>query len=127
MEERELRDEYSAEGPEGRRCYSAGGLLIGVSRRGLEYVAQSRLVENGRLSPDEARGYAEKFLADNGFEDLVPERGGENGALASFYYVPTQEGVPRTEDGVSITIALDDGKESVVASNEVTAVAVAAA
>ena len=109
VEERELREEYTAEGPEGRRCYSAGGLLIGVSRRGLEYVAQSRLVENGRLSPEEARGYAEKFLADNGFEDLVPERGGENGALASFYYVPTQEGVPRTEDGVSITIALDDG------------------
>lgn len=109
VEERELREEYTAEGPEGRLCYSAGGLLIGVSRRGLEYVAQSRLVENGRLSPEEARGYAEKFLADNGFEDLVPERGGENGALASFYYVPTQEGVPRTEDGVSITIALDDG------------------
>ncbi len=109
VEERELREEYAVEGPEGRRCYSAGGLLIGVSRRGLEYVAQSRLVENGRLSPEEARGYAEKFLADNGFEDLVPERVGENGALASFYYVPTQEGVPRTEDGVSITIALDDG------------------
>ena len=109
VEERELREEYGAEGPEGRRCYSAGGLLIGVSRLGLEYVAQSRLVGSGRLSPEEARTLAEKFLSDNGFDDLTPERSGENGALASFWYVPTQDGAPRVEDGVSISVALDDG------------------
>lgn len=109
VEERELRDEYSAEGPEGRRCYSAGGLLIGVSSRGLEYVAQSRLVESGRLSEDEARQLAETFLTDNGFEDLSPERSGGNEAVASFLYVPTQDDAARLSDGVTISIALDDG------------------
>ena len=57
----------------------------------------------------EARTLAEKFLSDNGFDDLTPERSGENGALASFWYVPSQDGAPRVEDGVSISVALDDG------------------
>ena len=109
VEERELRDEYSAEGPEGRRCYSAGGLLVGVSARGLEYVAQSRLVEGGRLSREEAQKIAESFLTANGFEDLSPERSGGTDAVASFVYVPIQEGAARLADGVTISVALDDG------------------
>lgn len=109
VEERELRDEYSAEGPEGRRCYSAGGLLVGVSSRGLEYVAQSRLVEGGRLSTDEARQIAERFLGDNGFDKLVKEREGGSESVASFLYVPTQDDAVRVDDGVTISVALDDG------------------
>ena len=109
VEERELRDEYSAEGPEGRRCYSAGGLLVGVSARGLEYVAQSRLVEGGRLSREEAQKIAESFLTTNGFEDLTPERSGGSDAVASFLFVPTQDGAARIADGVTVSVALDDG------------------
>ena len=109
VEERELREERTAEGPDARRCYSAGGLLIGVSARGLDYLAQTRLIGSPTLEPEAAREIAEAFLEANGFEGLILDSAGDNGALAVLRYAPEQEGALRTDDGVTVSVALDDG------------------
>ena len=109
VEERELREEYTAEGPEGRRCYSAGGLLIGVSRRGLEFMGRSRLVSAASITLEQAQEKAEAFLKRMGYEDLSLCASGGTDTVAAFVYAPTQDGVMRPDDSLRISIALDDG------------------
>ena len=109
VDERELKEERCAEGPEGRRCYSAGGLLIGVSANGLDYVAQSRLIGAATLAPEDAPAIAERFLEANGFTGLRLDSAGDNGALAVLRYAPEQSGALRVDDGVTVSVALDDG------------------
>lgn len=109
VEPRELREEYSYEGPDNRRCYSAGGLLLGVSSRGLEFMGRSRLVSEARLSREEAREKAEAFLSRMGCGDLALYAEGGSDYVAAFRYAPTQDGVMRPDDALSISIALDDG------------------
>lgn len=108
-EPRELREEYSYEGPDGRRCYSAGGLLIGVSRRGLEFMGRSRLVSSASLTPDQAQEKAEAFLERMGYADLMLYASGGSDTVAAFVYAPTQDGVMRPDDALKISVALDDG------------------
>ena len=108
VEARELREERTAEGPEGRRCYSAGGLLIGVSARGLEFLAQSRLIGAAALTAEDASAVAERFLEANGFAGLRLDSAGDNGALAVLHYAPEQDGALRVDDGVTVSVALDD-------------------
>ena len=109
VEERELKEERCAEGPEGRRCYSAGGLLIGVSGRGLDWLAQSRLIGAATIDAEQAPAIAEDFLAANGFDGLKLDSAGDNGALAVLRYAPEQDGALRPDDGVMVSVALDDG------------------
>lgn len=109
VEPRELREEYDYEGPDGRRCYSAGGLLIGVSHRGLEFMGRSRLVSTAALTRELAQQKAEAFLERMGYEDLALCDAGGSDTVAVFRYAPTQDGVPRPDDALRISIALDDG------------------
>ena len=109
VEPRELRAEYDYEGPEGRRCYSAGGLLLGVSSRGLEFMGQSRLVSEASLSREAAREKAEQFLERMGYTSLALYAEGGDDSVAVFHYAPTQDGVMRPDDALSISVALDDG------------------
>ena len=62
VEERELKEEYDYTGPDGRRCYSAGEVMLCVSSRGLESLAQTRLVSESSISLEQARQAAVKFL-----------------------------------------------------------------
>ena len=109
VEARELREEYNYEGPDGRRCYSAGDLLLGVSSRGLEFMSRPRLIESAALSEDEARERAERFLERLGYENLELYAGETGGGAASFRFAPTQDGVPRPDDALTLSVALDDG------------------
>ena len=109
VEERELKEEYDYEGEDGRRCYSAGELLVLVSSRGLESMAQSRLISEGRISADRAAEIAQSFLNDNGFEGLTQVSRSENGGTARFDFASAQDGALRVDDRVSVAIALDDG------------------
>lgn len=109
MEPRELKDEYSYEGEDGRRCYSAGNVLLCVSSRGLESLSQSRLVGSGSISTEQAEEIAQDFLKARGYDSLsLSERGG-NGSVASFRFVPVQDGALRVDDYISVSVALDDG------------------
>ncbi len=109
VEPRELREEYSYEGPDGRRCYSAGGLLIGVSSRGLEFMGRSRLVSTASLTREKAQEQAEAFLKRMGYEELELYESGGSDTVAVFVYAPTQDGVMRPDDALRISIAMDDG------------------
>ncbi len=109
VEARELREEFDYEGPEGRRCYSAGGLLIGVSSRGLEFMGRSRLVSEAKLTPEQAREKAEAFLKKMGYEDLAFYEESGTGFVTTFRCAPTQDGVMRPDDALSISVAMDDG------------------
>ena len=109
VEERELKEEYTAEGPDGRRCYSARGRLVGVSARGLEYLAQTRLVGAAAVDAEAAKESAERFLTDNGFEGLELFSEEEAGNLAVFRYAPVIGGALCPDDGVRLSVALDDG------------------
>ena len=106
---RELKDEYSYEGTDGRRCYSAGELLLCVSSRGLESMNQSRLVSSGGLGEDEARAKAEEFLSSMGYEGLALSCSYISETIASFRFAPEQDGAIRRDDYISISVALDDG------------------
>ena len=109
VEPRELREEFDYEGPDGRRCYSAGGTLLGVSSRGLEFMGQTRLVSTAALTRDQARERAEGFLERMGYASLALWAEGESGNVALFCYAPTQDGVMRPDDALGVSIALDDG------------------
>ena len=109
VEPRELREEYDYEGPDGRRCYSAGGRLYGVSRRGLEFMGSSRLVGTASLDMDAARQQAESFLARMDYTDLAFYTAERRENVAVFSYAPVQEGVMRPDDALSVSVALDDG------------------
>lgn len=109
VEARELKDEYSYEGPEGRHCYSAGDLKLCVSSRGLESMNQSRLLSSGGMDAEEARTAAEDFLAELGYESLAMSSENVTETLASYRYAPDDEGALRRDDYISISVALDDG------------------
>ena len=109
VETRELRQEYSYEGEDGRRCYSAGELLICVSSRGLESMAQSRLIGQGRVSVEKAREIAEDFLAAQGFQGLSLAGTAESGGAAGFRFARSVDGALCLDETVYISVALDDG------------------
>lgn len=109
VEARQLKQEYAYEGTEGRRCYSAGELLICVSSRGLESMAQSRLVGDAAISAEEAVELAEAFLTRQGYEELKQESMSEGGGVLSLRYNRQQDGAVVLDSYVGISIALDDG------------------
>ena len=110
VEPRELMEEYDYEGPEGRRCYSAGGLLIGVSSRGLEFMGRSRLVSRAELRMEDAQKKAEEFLSRMDYTDLELYSSGGSETVAVFHYAPAQDGILRPDDGLSVSVALDNGE-----------------
>ena len=109
VEARELKEEYSYEGDMGRRCYSAGELMLCVSSRGLESMSQSRLISSGGVDTEQSRQSAEEFLQKLGYESLGLSREDISETLASYRYAPEQDGALREDDYISISVALDDG------------------
>lgn len=109
VEPRELREEFDYAGPDGRRCYSAGGTLLGVSSRGLEFMGQSRLVSTANLTRDQARERAEAFLEKMGYAPAALWEEGGSEYVAVFRFAPTQDDIMRPDDALSLSVALDDG------------------
>ena len=104
-----LRAEYAYEGADGRRCYSAGDLLICVSPAGVQTMGQSRLVSEQKLSLEQAEEKAAQWLQERGYEGLELTEARENGAIARMSYAAVQEGVLYPENRIQIAIAMDDG------------------
>lgn len=109
VESRELKEEYSYSGTDGRRCYSAGDMIICVSSRGLESIGQSRLVSSGRLSTEKARQRAGEFLSKLGLEEMALISYSDTGTVASFNFAQVQDDALRLDSGVKVSVALDDG------------------
>lgn len=105
----ELKEEYSYAGTDGRRCYSAGDLIICVSSRGLESIGQSRLVSSARLSTEKARQKAEEFLSTLGLDEMALISYSDSGTIASFNFAQIQDEALRLGSGVKVSVALDDG------------------
>ena len=117
VEERELKEEYDYTGPDGRRCYSAGEVMLCVSSRGLESLAQTRLVSESSISLEQARQAAVKFLEQLELEELALVSYADSGTVASFDFAQTQDEAIRLGSGVKVSVALDDG--SIYAYNAV--------
>ena len=117
VEPRELKEEYDYTGPDGRRCYSAGEVMLCVSSRGLESLAQTRLVSESSISLEQARQAAVKFLEQLELEELALVSYNDSGTVASFNFAQTQDEALRLDSGVKVSVALDDG--SVYAYNAV--------
>lgn len=109
VESRELKEEYDYAGADGRRCYSAGSMMICVSSRGLESIGQSRLVSSGRISTDKARQIAQDFLGQLELEEMALVSYSDSGTVASFNFAQVQDEALRLDSGVKISVALDDG------------------
>lgn len=117
VEPRELKEEYDYTGPDGRRCYSAGEVVLCVSSRGLESLAQTRLVSESSISLEQARQAAVKFLEQLELEELALVSYADSGTVASFDFAQTQDEAIRLDSGVKVSVALDDG--SIYAYNAV--------
>ena len=113
----ELEQKYSYEGADGRVCYSAGDTLINVSPAGVESMSQSRLVGEDVLSAEEALEVAEKFLTEQGFQDLQLKDSQLSGAVALLRYARVVDEAVCLDNCLTVSIALDDG--SVYAFNAV--------
>jgi germination protein YpeB len=109
VEERELKEEYSYSGTEGRRCYSHGEYKVFVSSRGIESLGQSRLVGQGEMAVEDARKAAVKFLERLGMEDLALVSYSDSGTVAGFNFAGTKDGAVMLDSTVSVSVALDDG------------------
>ena len=117
VEPRELKEEYDYTGPDGRRCYSAGEVMLCVSSRGLESLVQTRLVSESSISLEQARQAAVKFLEQLELEELALVSYNDSGTVASFNFAQTQDEALRLDSGVKVSVALDDG--SIYAYNAV--------
>lgn len=109
VEPRELKEEYDYTGPDGRRCYSAGELILCVSSRGLESMAQTRLVSESSISLEQARQAAVEFLSQLELEELALISYADSGTVVRFDFVQTQDEALRLGSGVKVSVALDDG------------------
>ncbi|MBQ2960961.1 MAG: germination protein YpeB [Oscillospiraceae bacterium] len=109
VEPRELKEEYSYEGSDGRRCYSAGELRLCVSSRGLESMSQSRLVSAGGMDQEQARQRAEDFLASLGYSELGLSGENFGETMAVYHFAPERDGALVVDDYISVSVALDDG------------------
>lgn len=109
VEPEDLGEEYVCDGSGGQRCYRAGDLYLSVSRRGVESMAQARLVGESRIEVDEALRRAEAWLREKGYEALALDGTDVQGAVAEFRFVKTENGVRCPDNGLRLAIALDDG------------------
>ena len=53
--------------------------------------------------------WRERFLERLGYENLELYAAETGGGAASFRFAPTQDGVPRPDDALTLSVALDDG------------------
>lgn len=108
VEPRELMEEECYEN-QSHRCYSLGSLFMCVGKNGLESMAQSRLVGSAEIEPAQAEKTAEDFLSMLGYKNLAVSEKSDKGRVMSYEFCPVQDGAIRLDEGIKISIAMDDG------------------
>ena len=105
----EVRLAYDYEGVEGRKCYSAGDMLVCVGPRGVESMGRSSLISESRISAEKAQEIAFSYLESHGFEDMALIAAEEGCGTARMKFASTQDGALCLDNFVRISVALDDG------------------
>lgn len=105
----EMRLCYEYSGSGGQKCYSAGDMQLVVDGQGVESMSRARIVEERRISQEEALEAAERFLEKQGFQALSLTEQSLEGNLARFRFCPVQGDVLLPERSLSLAIAMDDG------------------
>lgn len=109
VEVQQLKEEYNYSGTEGRKCYSAGSTLVCVSPAGVESLGQTRLVDEVKLSSQQAVKAAEEYLQSHGFENLTLSENSSRGAVSVMKFAASENGVPWLDNYIKVAIAMDDG------------------
>lgn len=104
----QLKLEYSFEDGSGRKVYATGNRQICVDSEGVVSMMQSRLVEEGRISEEEAEKTAVKFIEELDYENLVLTGRSFSDTLAEFVFTVTENDALWPENRISIAVARDD-------------------
>ena len=104
----QLKLEYSFEDGSRRKVYFVNGREICVDCEGVVSMMQSRLVEEGRVSEEEAEKTAVKFIEDQGYENLVLTEKSFTDTLADFVFTVVENDAQWPENYIRIVVALDD-------------------
>lgn len=105
----EMRLCYEYSGSDGRKCYSAGDVQLVVDGQGVESMSRARIVEESRISGEEALKAAETFLEKQGFKNISLAEQSAEGNVARFRFCPVQGDVLLPERCLSVSVAMDDG------------------
>ena len=104
----QLRLDYSFEDGSGRKVYSVGNMQICVDSEGVVSMTQSRLVEEGRISEQEAQETAVKFLEEQDYENLTLTGKNVSDTLAEFTFAAVEDDAIWPENYIKTVVALDD-------------------
>ena len=85
---------------------------IGVSKTGgkIIWMENPRKVKENKLSVDQARKYAEKFLKEKGYEGMEPNYSLKYDGIALFNFAYKEEDVTIYTDLIKVEVALDTGE-----------------
>ena len=104
----QLKLEYSFEDGSGRKVYSVGNRQICVDSEGVLNMMQSRLVEEGRISEQEAEATAVKFIEEQGYENLVLTEKSFSDTMGEFVFTVIENDAQWPENYIRIAVARDD-------------------
>ncbi|MBO8126060.1 MAG: germination protein YpeB [Firmicutes bacterium] len=85
---------------------------INVSRQGGQVISflTTRSIGETTIDLNRAKDIAKKFLADRGFEDMIPSYQVQGEGSAVIVYVNKEDGVVVYPDQVKVKVALDNGE-----------------
>ena len=105
----QVKQVYSYEGLDGRRCFRVEDSYLCISRSGPESLTQTRRVGQAQISPEDARELAEGYLDRWGLRDLALYEQEQSGGLLRFVYTRQAGEALCPDNCVRLSIALDDG------------------
>lgn len=104
----QLRLDYSFEDGSARKVYSVGNMQICVDSEGVVSMMQSRLVEESRVSEQDAEDTAVKFIEEKGYENLELTGKNFSDTLAEFVFTATEDDALWPDNYIRLVVARDD-------------------
>lgn len=104
----QLTLDYSFEDGSGRKVYSANDRQICVDSEGVVTMVQLRLVEEGRISHEEAEETAKKFLEEQNYENLKLSKMTFSDTVGEFTFIVTEQDADWPDNYIRLAVALDD-------------------
>ncbi len=104
----QLKLDYSFEDGSGRKVYSVNDRQMCVDSEGVVSMVQQRLVEEGRISHEEAQKTAEKFLEEQNYENLKLTKMSFSDTVGEFIFIATEQDADWPDNYIRLAVALDD-------------------